>query len=239
LREEVRRRRGERRLTFGVVFPWSSHHLQLREWLRSLRVDPDQDVRIVVVPPAQMFRNLIAGTLDGYCAGEPWNSLAAHAGDGWIAALSAMRDRGHVEKVLLVRADFAGERAREHLALIAALHEAAAWCDEPQNRANLVHLLSLRENLNVTAEVIAPALTGPWPAGSGVRAESSECFIFHRGDANAPLPAAGATVMRQLISAGLLPGVSPEDTALSRRLFRHDLFQQALVRVQSHDLSQT
>ena len=107
LRSLIRTRRGGQPLTFGVVFPFSSHHLLLRSWLRSAGIDPDKDVRIVIVPPPQMFRNLAAGTIDGFCAGEPWNSLAVREGIGWCRLCSASATPDHVEKVLMVRADFA------------------------------------------------------------------------------------------------------------------------------------
>lgn len=236
LREEVRRRHGERRLTFGVVFFWSSHHVLLREWLRAARLDPDRDVRIVVVPPAQMCRNLVAGTLDGYCAGEPWNSLAVHENAGVIAGWSAALDRGHIEKVLMVRADFAQKRAGEHAALLAALHEAAIWCDEPQNRARLASLLALPENLDLPAAAIAPALTGSASSAGGTRPAPDDFVIFHRGDANVPLPASGATVLRQLVDAGLVPGIGANLSALHRQLFRPDLYQQALANLSPHEI---
>ena len=85
LRAEALSRRGEKKLTFGIVFPFSHHHLLLRQWLQAARLDPERDVRIAVVPPAQMFRNLAAGTLDGYCVGEPWNTLAVQEGIRSIA----------------------------------------------------------------------------------------------------------------------------------------------------------
>src|SRR5207344_2233495 len=112
-------------------------HLQLCQWLRAARLEPGRDVRIAVVPPAQMFRNLAAGTLDGYCAGEPWNTLAVQEGEGWCPVRSSALSPGHVEKVLMVRQQFATRCAAEHAALIAATAEAAAWCDEPQNRGAL------------------------------------------------------------------------------------------------------
>jgi two-component system, oxyanion-binding sensor len=236
LRDEVRRRRGERRLTFGVVFPWSSHHLQLLDWLRAARVDPVQDVRIVVVPPAQMFRNLVAGTLDGYCAGEPWNSLAAREGAGVVAAWSAVQDRGHMEKVLMVRADFAAKHAVEHTALVAALLEACLWCDEPQNREALVQLLALRENLDLPAEVIAPALVGPLAPAPGGTPDASDAVIFHRRDANEPMPALGNRLLNQLVEAGLVPAGSA-DKEISRRLFRKDLFLTAQQQSNQHETS--
>jgi two-component system, oxyanion-binding sensor len=236
LREEVRRRRGERRLTFGVVFHWSSHHVQLREWLRSVRVDPDHDVRIVVVPPAQMHRNLAAGTLDGYCAGEPWNSLAAHAGHGWIVTLSALVDRGHIEKVLLVRNDFATARPEAHAGLVAALLEAAAWCDEPQNRESLVQLLALHENLDLPAEVIAPALTGLPSPNARELPDPRDGVIFHRGDANTPWPQAGTALLRQLAAHSLVPAAHANDSTLPRRLFRRDLFPHTLANNVPHEI---
>jgi two-component system, oxyanion-binding sensor len=83
LRTYAKERRAKQPLTFGIVFQYSSHHLLLRKWLVAAGVDPERDVRIVIVPPAQMFRNLAAGTIDGYCAGEPWNTLAVREGAGW------------------------------------------------------------------------------------------------------------------------------------------------------------
>ena len=79
-----RRETGEAPLTFGHVFPFSSHHYQLRLWLRAGRLDPDEDVRLVVVPPPFMVWTLRKGQLDGFCVGEPWNSLAVAAGAGTI-----------------------------------------------------------------------------------------------------------------------------------------------------------
>ena len=76
LRHEVFQTRGSRTYTFGVVSPFSSHNFLLRQWLVSGGINPDRDVRIVIVPPPQMYINLKAGHLDGYCVGEPWNSVA-------------------------------------------------------------------------------------------------------------------------------------------------------------------
>ena len=74
------------------------------------------------------------GYLDGYCAGEPWTTIAAEAGVGERVATSAQFAPLHPEKVLMARADFAAERADEHERLIAALIEACYLCDQPENR---------------------------------------------------------------------------------------------------------
>ena len=227
LRTAALGRRGENKLTFGVVFPFSTHHLLLRQWLQAARLDPARDVRIATVPPAQMFRNLAAGTLDGYCAGEPWGSLAVHRGEGWCPAWSASLAPGHVEKVLAVRADFARRRAPEHAALIAALTQAAAWCDEPQHRARLAELLSAPEYLNLPAAVIAPALLGRFDCGLGRTESVPDFHVFHRGDAGAPTLARATALQADLVAAGLVPA-KLATPALARGLFRENLHRQAL-----------
>jgi NitT/TauT family transport system ATP-binding protein len=71
-----RRRKGLEPLTFGMTFPFSNHNYQLRFWMAAGGVDPDEDVRLVVLPPPYMAASLGEGQVDGFCAGAPWNSVA-------------------------------------------------------------------------------------------------------------------------------------------------------------------
>jgi two-component system, oxyanion-binding sensor len=228
LRTAALARRGEQKLTFGIVFPYSMHHVLLRQWLRAARLDPERDVRIAVVPPAQMYRNLAAGTLDGYCAGEPWNTLAVQQGEGWCPVWSAGLSPSHVEKVLMVRTTFAERRATEHGHLIAALAEAAAWCDEPEHRTQLAEILSGPAYLDLPPAVIAPSLLGRFTCRPGVTESVPDFHVFHRGNANAPTPVRAATLQNELVAAGLLPRAQFYPS-LPRRLFREDLYREALV----------
>ena len=229
LREHARARRSRQPLTLGVVFTYSTHHLLLANWLRAAGLEPDRDVRLVVVPPAQMFRNLAAGTIDGFCAGEPWNSHAVREGAGWCPSWSAALQPGHVEKVLLVTQSFAETRATEHAALVRAIAEAAAWCDEPHHREPLAEILADARYLNLPAAAIAPALTGRFDCGHG-RAESvPDFFIFHRGEASVPAVEKAAALQRALVHGGLLPAATANDPQLPRRLFREDLHREILL----------
>ncbi len=226
LREETKRRSGERRITLGVVFRHSSHHLFLRRWLLDANISPDTDIRIVVVPPAQMHRNLVAGTIDGYCAGEPWNTLAIQDGSGWCPAWSADYLPGHVEKVLMVTRNFATQRHSDHFALISAVHAACQWCDEPANRAELAEILSTSNYINQPARILLPALTGEFSTGHGQKISSPDFLNFHRHDANRPTLAQATQIQAELIHAHLLPATT--DTTLPRQLFREDIFHQSL-----------
>ena len=225
--DAARARREHQPLTFGVVSQFSSHHLLLLDWLRCTGLSPERDVRIVVVPPAQMFRNLLAGTIDGYCSGEPWNTLAVREGAGWCPAWSAAQQPRHLEKVLMATHHFVEKHASEHSALVAALAEACAWCDEPQNREPLAELLADAAHLNLPARLIAPALLGRFDCGQGRIENVPDFHVFHRGEANVPAVAKAASLQAALLEAGLLPSEGAL-TDLPRRLFREDLYRHAL-----------
>ncbi len=233
LRDEIVRTRHERLLVFGVVFEHSSHRINLCDWLRSAGINPGRDVRIVVVPPPQLFRNLAAGTIDGYCVGDPWNSLAVREQAGWCPATSLDLAPGHPEKILLVRADFAERRAGEHLALVAAITEAAALCDEPHFRPELAKLLARREYLNVPERVIAASLVGPLELGHGQRIGAENFIQFHRDGANDPTLAKAAWLIEGFRRHGLVPTGATLPTGLGARVFRSDLFHQAGQRLTS------
>jgi ABC-type nitrate/sulfonate/bicarbonate transport system substrate-binding protein len=235
LKTLIRERRERQPITLGVVFPFSSHQLLLRDWLRSGQIDPDRDVRIVVVPPAQMFRNLAAGTIDGYCAGEPWNSFAVREGAGWCPAWSSAQQPGLAEKVLMVTRRFATARAAEHAALVLALAEACAWCDEPQNRERLGDLLADARYLNTPARVIAPTLLGKFDCGNGRIETVPDFHVFHRGDATVPTAAKAHALQDALCASGLLSAALISNPELPRQLFREDLHREAL---QEHRLNE-
>lgn len=217
----------QRRLTLGVVYAHSSHSVLLRNWLRSHRIDPDRDVQLVVVPPAQVHANLKAGHLDGYCVGEPWNSLAVLSRTGWIAATSADLAPGHPEKVLLVRQQFADERDAEHLALIAALSEAAEFCDAAENRERLVELLASTRFINAPLQAIRMSLAAAFDYGHGRTEKTGSQHIFARHGAGEPTRVQAEWVVQQLIRSGAVadPALIPSGTA--PRCFSPEIYQRA------------
>ena len=79
-----RRKSGAEPLTFGMTFPFSTHNYQLRFWMAAGGVDPDEDVRLVVLPPPYMVDSLANGHVDAFCVGAPWNSVAVDLGVGHI-----------------------------------------------------------------------------------------------------------------------------------------------------------
>jgi ABC-type nitrate/sulfonate/bicarbonate transport system substrate-binding protein len=228
LRAEVQRLRGERTMTFGIVSPVSSHHFLLRAWLASAGINPDRDVRIVVVPPPQMVANLRAGNLDGFCVGEPWNSVAVQSRVGVCVAVSAELDPGHPEKVLMVRQDFAEAREEDHLALLAAVLDACHYCDEPENHERIIEVLSRPQYVGVSAESLRCGITGRFDFGGGVVRNVSDFNAFHRYDANEPSGDKAAWVMNRLRASGIGLEGNQFNFSLGRQIFRADIFEKAM-----------
>ena len=228
LRDEIVRLSATKTLTFGTVYPFSSHNFLLRAWLDAAGINPDRDVRIVVVPPPQMVPNLKAGHLDGFCVGEPWNSVAAQSGAGWCVAASAELAPGHPEKVLMTRRDFAEKRPSEHLALVAAILEACAFCQDPANHSRIVSTLARSEYVGVPEKALEPGLRGDLDFGQGNIRRVADFNIFHALDANEPSPDKAAWVLRHLRQAGRVRDTATLNASLGRRVFRADLFHNAV-----------
>jgi bicarbonate transport system ATP-binding protein len=143
-----------KRHNFGMVHPSSMHNLLLRYWLAAGGIDPDKDVNLMTIPPAQMVVDLKAGSIDGYCVGEPWNYRAAKDGVGFTIASDLGIWNGHPGKVLGVREDWANAYPNTHIALVKALLEACQYCADPQNVEEIRQLLSQKEYLGMKAEYI-------------------------------------------------------------------------------------
>lgn len=229
LRAEIIRQRHEKTFTFGVVHPFSSHNFLLRDWLTAAGINPVSDVRIVVVPPPQMVVNLKAGNLDGFCAGEPWNSLAVHAKVGWIAATSAELAPGHPEKVLMVRRGFSEQHDEQHIALVAALIEACEFCDAPGNQEQIVATLAQPAYVNVSAAALRRGFGVEFDFGHGVARHVPNFCIFHRHNANEPDAGKAAWVLQRLRASGLCPEPAALTAELGHRTFRTDIFDRALT----------
>jgi two-component system, oxyanion-binding sensor len=208
--------------TLGMVFPFSSHNFDLRYWLASCGVHPDRDVRLVAIPPPLMVESLRAGHVDGFCVGEPWNSVAAAAGLGEIVATKSQLFPHSVEKVLAVRAPL--EARLDQLGpLLRALAAAAEWCDEPANRPELASRLSRPEYLGTPAEIVEAALGGLLLGVAKSRADT-DFLRFHGGAANVPRPEDALWIYAQMVRWGQLArSAAAQATAVN--VFRSDLIE--------------
>jgi ABC-type nitrate/sulfonate/bicarbonate transport system substrate-binding protein len=237
LRELIYRKWGRRTFTIGIVFPHSPPYFLLREWLKQGGIIPGIEVRIVVVPPAQLFPLLNLGYIDGFCGGEPWTSLATESGTGRRLVTSAEMSPLHPEKVLMVRHDFARERAHEHERLIAALLEACAFCDQPASYPILSEILSRPQYVNAPAACLRNGLKGIADSHP-LDLSSSGLNIFHRYQANDPTDSKATWLvdrLYELMDENVLQFSQLRRTPVIKNIFRRDIYERArgLVRSQA------
>ncbi len=227
LRRRIFAEWGRRTYTFGVPFPYSAQYFLLCQWLRSAGIVPHQHARIVVVPPEQMFPTLELGYLDGYCAGEPWNSVAAEAGAGVILATSAQLAPLHPEKALLVREDFAGDRADEHECLISVLREACAFCEQPGNRELICAMLAQPKYVNAPVECIRAGFGGALLAPVRSARTPPALNVFCQHHANEPSAAKSEWVADNLATVLLPAGGKSARRPKLNFIFRPDIFERS------------
>ena len=233
LRKAVTDAARRRTFTLAVPFMYSSHNFILRQWLFSGGINPDAELRIVIVPPREMFPHLSLGYIDGYCVGEPWGGLAVQAKAGVCVATSAEIAPLHPDKVLMVRKEFAEGRADEHERLIAALIQACAFCDKPQNRRAISDCLAHSQYVDAPQDCIRAGLTGPFIMGNGCIRSSEDFHIFHRDNANEPgYDKAQWTIsqMDALLDAGD-HGTGERPLLRAATVFRPDIYERAQQRV--------
>ena len=235
LRAHIYKHWRKRTFTFGVVSCFSSQEFLLRRWLKSAGIIPEVEVRIVAIPPTQMFPTLKLGYIDGYCVGEPWNSVAVQAGVGVCVATSAELAPLHPEKVLMVRQSFAAGRAEEHEALMAALLEACAFCDAPENNTILAEMLADPHYVNAPLECVAGGLPGTLESAGDDRSGLRGVSVFHKHDANEPNDERAFWIMERLygvLNQSEFKARNPGRTPVLKNVFRRDLFQRAKAAVQ-------
>ena len=156
----TRAKAGFEPLTFGMVYPFSCHNYELRYWLAAVGIDPDMDVRLVVIPPPLLVDSMRAGYIDGFCVGEPWNSVAVEAGVGSILFPTTAVWRLSPEKVLGCRRDWATRHPEQLGALLRCLYRATEWCDRTENHGRLAEMLAEDRYVGASHELLHCALAG-------------------------------------------------------------------------------
>lgn len=223
-----RARAGADPLTFGMTFPFSTHNYQLRFWMAAGGVDPDEDVRLVVLPPPYMVDSLANGHVDAFCVGAPWNSVAVDLGIGHILHFASDILQRAAEKVLAIRQVWAEQNPEAVAALTRAHVKAAAFIEAPESRDEVTAILAKPEHIGVSPEVLQRTLDGKLKISpDGTWRESNRYLLVGREGAGRPDPAQAAWLYAQMVRWGQT-AISPEALTTAKAVFRPDLYDAAI-----------
>ncbi|MEO0822374.1 MAG: CmpA/NrtA family ABC transporter substrate-binding protein [Pseudomonadota bacterium] len=227
----------------GMVFPVSTHNYELRYWLAAGGLEPGYyspenitgqigaDVLLSVTPPPQMPATMEAGTIYGYCVGEPWNQQAVFKGIGVPVITDYQIWKNNPEKVFGITAEFAEEYPNTALAITKALIRAAIWLDENDNanRPEAVEILSRSEYVGADYEVIANSMTGTFEFEKGDKREIPDFNVFFRYYATYPYYSDAVWYLSQMRRWGQIAEPKPDSwyDEVARKVYRPDIYLEA------------
>jgi nitrate/nitrite transport system substrate-binding protein len=233
------------RFRMGMVFPVSTHNYELRYWLAAGGLNPGYyapqlgdtsgtlkaDVHLSVTPPPQMPSTMEAGTIQGYCVGEPWNQQAVFKGIGVPVITDYEIWPNNPEKVFGVTRSWAEENPNTHLHLLRALIRAAHWLDEDNNanREEAVEILARPSYVGADAEVIANSMTGTFEYEKGDIRDVPDFNVFFRYHATYPYPSDAIWYLSQMRRWGQIPEAKPDDWYMktAAHVYRGDIYAKA------------
>jgi len=226
----------------GMVFPVSTHNYELRYWLAAGGIHPgyyaphkgdtsgqiDAKALLSVTPPPQMPATMEAGTINGYCVGEPWNQQAVFKGIGVPVITDYEIWKNNPEKVFGVSANWAQENPNTHIRVVKAMIRAAMWLDENNNanRAEAVKILSKSTYVGADEEVIANSMTGTFEYEKGDKRDIPDFNVFFRYHATYPFYSDAIWYLTQMRRWGQISEPKSDDWFIqtAKKVYRPDIY---------------
>ncbi len=229
----------------GMVFPVSTHNYELRYWLAAGGIHPgyyaphkgdtsgqiDAQAQLSVTPPPQMPATMEAGTIYGYCVGEPWNQQAVFKGIGVPIITDYEIWKNNPEKVFGVSKAWADENPNTHIRVVKAMIRAAIWLDENNNanRSEAVKILAQSNYVGADVEVIANSMTGTFEYEKGDVRSVPDFNVFFRYNATYPFYSDAIWYLTQMRRWGQIAEPKTDDWFIqtAKKVYRPDIYAQA------------
>lgn len=226
----------------GMVFPVSTHNYELRYWLAAGGLNPgyyaphkgdtsgtiDADVQLSVTPPPQMPATMEAGTIYGYCVGEPWNQQAVFKKIGVPVITDYEIWKDNPEKVFGVSKAWADKYPNSHIRVVKAMIRAAKWLDEDnnKNRPEAVKYLSQSNYVGADYKVIANSMTGTFEYEKGDKRDVPDFNVFFRYNATYPYYSDAVWYLTQMRRWGQISEHKPDSwySDIAKKVYRPDIY---------------
>ena len=229
----------------GMVFPVSTHNYELRYWLAAGGINPGYyaphkgdssgtlkaDTLLSVTPPPQMPSTMEAGTIDGYCVGEPWNQQAVFKGIGVPVVTDYEIWKNNPEKVFGVSKKWADKNPNTHIRVVKAMIRAAQWLDEKNNanRPEAVKILSKSEYVGADYDVIANSMTGTFEYEKGDKRHVPDFNVFFRHNATYPYYSDAIWYLTQMRRWGQISDYKPDSwyKDIAKKVYQPEIYAKA------------
>jgi nitrate/nitrite transport system substrate-binding protein len=213
-------------LKAAMTFPGGTHDLWIRYWMAAGGIDPDKDISLIVVPPAQMVANVKVGAMESFCVGEPWPSQTVNQKVGYQALTTGQLWKNHPEKCFSMRADWVDKHPNAAKAILMAVLEAQQWCDKDENKKEMCEIVSKREWFKVPFQDIISPSEGKFDFGDKQFEDKDLMQKYWRDNASYPYKSHDLWFLTEDIRWGYLPA-STDTKALVDQVNREDLWKEA------------
>lgn len=216
-----------KQLKAAMTFPGGTHDMWIRYWLAANGIDPDKDISTIPVPPPQMVANMKVGGMEAFCVGEPWNAQLVNQKVGYTALVTGELWKDHPEKALTMRADWVDKNPKAAKVILVAVMEAQQWCDKPENKEEMVKIISGRQWLKVPEADIIERSKGNIDYGTGRTEQNSPLLMkFWADNASYPYKSHDIWFMTENIRWGYIPA-DTKVKELVDKVNRSDLWKEA------------
>jgi nitrate/nitrite transport system substrate-binding protein len=212
-------------LTFAMTYPPGTHAMWIRYWLASGGINPDKDVTLITIPPAQMVANMKVGKMDGYCVGEPWGARAIADGIGFTAITTQQIWKDHPEKVLGFTEEFATKNPKTVKAVMRAVLEASQWNDKLENRTRMAEVVGQPQYVNAAKEIILGRMLGDYDYGDGRKEKDKYYMTFFDRQTNFPMKSHGVWWLTQFRRWGMVKE-APDYKGIVDHVHRPDIYRE-------------
>jgi nitrate/nitrite transport system substrate-binding protein len=212
-------------MTFAMTYPPGTHAMWTRYWLGAGGLNPDRDVTLITIPPAQMVANMKVGKMDGFCVGEPWGARAIADGIGFTAITTQQIWKDHPEKVLAFTEEFAGKNPKTVRAVMRAVLEASQWNDKLENRPRMAEVIGQPQYVNAARDTILGRMLGDYDYGDGRKEKDRFAMTFFDRQTNFPMKSHGTWWLTQFRRWGMVKE-APDYKGLVERVHRPDIFRE-------------
>jgi bicarbonate transport system substrate-binding protein len=224
-----------RKFKAAYTFPKANQDFWIRYWFAAGGIDPDKDIQLLAVPPAETVQGMRNGTMDAFSTGDPWPYRIIDEQIGFLGGLTAQMWKYHPEEYLALRADWVDKNPKATKAVLKGLMEAQQWCDDPNNRKELATIVGGRNYFNAPEKILLPPFQGNYIMGDGQPEVKdfnmgSRYWKTEKGSVSYPYPSLDLWFLTESIRWGFYPEII-KDVATAKEMVkkvnREDLWREA------------
>ena len=154
-------------MTIGIPYDYSSHNLLLRYYLATGGLDPDNDVKLLILPPPDAIAKMSTGQIDAFILPDNFTQRVVQDDIGFIHLLTKDLWAGHPCCAFVAAQNWIDENPNTFRALNKAIIDGATYANNPANRKEIAAAIAPREYLNQPLPVLEAVMTGKFEDGQG------------------------------------------------------------------------